>query len=92
MNVTDALRAYEQVKRIRKQELCGSLEGGPDAYNYLSERCVKRSKRTGKKHQSSLLQAEHIPTTIPDSSGGLSKRSLDQLKKLVDRLSAKKNG
>ena len=88
MNVADALRTYERVKRARKQELCGFLEGGPDAYNYLPERCVKRSKRTGKKRQSSTLQAEQIPVTTPES--GLSARSLEKLRKLVDRLSAKK--
>ena len=87
MNVADALRTYERVKRARKQELCGSLEGGPDAYNYLPERCVKRSKRTAKKRQSSTLQAEQIPVTNPER---LSEKSLESLKKMVDRLKAKK--
>ena len=89
MNVADALRTYERVKRARKQELCGSLEGGPDAYNYLPERCVKRSKRTGKKRQNSTLRAEQIPVTTPESPGGLSKRSLAKLKVLVDRMDSK---
>ena len=90
MNVADALRTYERVKRARKQELCGSLEGGPDAYNYLPERCVKRSKRTRKKRQNSTLRAEQIPVMTPESPGGLSERSLAKLRKLVDRLSSKK--
>ena len=89
MNVADALRTYERVKRARKQELCGSLEGGPDAYNYLPERCVKRSKKTRGNsskqpgNSRNALTSDDIPMT---STQSLSQSSLKRLRSMTESL------
>ena len=91
MNVADALRTYERLKQARRQELCGSLEGGPDAYNYLPERCVRKPNRSRGKSSKKpaktpmTLTPDDIPTT---SSQSLSKSSLGRLKTMTEALAA----
>lgn len=91
MNVADALLAYENAKAARKQQLCGLLPGGADAYNYLPERCarkanrVNRSSRTSRSTNFSQSSQSSQPSATSSSTSqfGLSSGSLQDLKRLT---------
>ena len=90
MNVADALQAYERAKKDRKQELCGQLDGGPDTYNYLPERCVKKRSHVRQNARSRQSARSRRNSEMSESRSSISNQSLQGLKQLVERLQKKK--